>query len=70
MADGKAWDRTDCKEVRKEHPVKPRIDTDKVHRFLCECNGFYHEVHHKDGRVTLAHDPGTFWGNDMPRFRW
>lgn len=69
MKDGRPYDRTDCREVREFHRVKPRVDEDRVRRFQCECGAHYHEVHRRDGSVILAHDPGTFWENDMPRFR-
>lgn len=63
MADGKAYDRTDCRVVRTCTGAEPDVSP---RRWLCRnCGGHIHPF--ARSRTGYRHDPGTFWENDMPR---
>jgi hypothetical protein len=77
MADGKPYDRTSERQVRPEHKAE-RCSQSK---WLCCANLKLkdgrtvvcraHVYERKDNRTIrrLVHGPGTFWENDMPRWR-
>jgi coenzyme F420-reducing hydrogenase gamma subunit len=64
MADGKAYDRTDRREVRTcRTGAIPGVSLG-----LCAtCGGFIHRLDR--AKTGWAHNHGTFWENDMPRWR-
>lgn len=64
MADGKPYDRTDCREVRE---CSTGAIPDKRTGRCWTCGGWTHP--YARSRTGYAHDPGTFWENDMPRWR-
>lgn len=66
MKDGKPYDRTDCREVRE--CATGAIPDEGRRRWLCAtCGGHIHPL--ARSKTGYAHGPGTFWENDMPRWR-
>ena len=63
MADGKAYDRTACREVRTCSGARPGT----VRPWLCVCGGSIYP--YPAAKTGYRHNPGTFWENDTPRWR-